>query len=135
MFSSSNCTFTVTFETFEQLGNREKDRRVKVTHSGANVQSKGTSSVTNKSEGTSKALTTFIDPSLCWDDLDWFASITSMKIVLKGIGTAEDAVMALEHDAVAGVMLSNHGGRQLDGARSAIEVLPEVMEALREHDL
>ena len=60
-------------------------------------------------------------------------SITNMKIVLKGVATAEDAVMALEH-GVAGVMLSNHGGRQLDFARSAIEVLPEAMEALRAHE-
>ena len=115
-----------------QLGNREKDRRVKVSHSGAAVQS-GRDEVKKKSEGTAKALTTFIDPSLCWDDLDWFASITKMPIVLKGIASAEDAVMALEHGKVKGIMLSNHGGRQLDGARSAIEILPEVMSALRAH--
>ena len=48
-----------------------------------------------------------------------------MKIVLKGVATAEDAVQAMEYGC-AGVMLSNHGGRQLDFARSAIEVLPEV---------
>jgi L-lactate dehydrogenase (cytochrome) len=113
-----------------QLGNREKDRRVKVSHSGAAVQS-GTS--LKKTEGTSKALTTFIDPSLCWDDLAWFAAITKMKIVLKGIASSEDAITALEHGKVAAIMLSNHGGRQLDGARSAIEILPEVMSALRAH--
>jgi len=49
-----------------QLGNREKDRRVKVSHAGADVQAGNTGT---KNEGTSKALTTFIDPSLCWDDL------------------------------------------------------------------
>lgn len=112
-----------------QLGNRERDRRTKVTHSGAAAQG-GKSG--GSGQGTSKALTTFIDPSLNWDDLKWFKSITDMKIVLKGVATAEDAVMALEH-GVAGVMLSNHGGRQLDFARSAIEVLPEVMEALKAH--
>ena len=100
-----------------QLGNREKDRRVKVSHSGAAVQS-GKDKVQKKSEGTAKALTTFIDPGLCWADLDWFASITSMPLVLKGIASAEDAVMALEHGQIRGIMLSNHGGRQLDGARS-----------------
>eukprot|EP00040_Diaphanoeca_grandis_P026864 m.151424 g.151424 ORF g.151424 m.151424 type:complete len:812 (-) comp30759_c4_seq2:133-2568(-) len=112
-----------------QLGNRERDRRVKVSHSGANVQ-KGASGPA--SQGTSKALTTFIDPSLNWSDLKWFKSITNMKIVLKGVGTKEDAIMALEH-GMAGVLLSNHGGRQLDFARSAIEVLPEVMAALKAH--
>ena len=49
-----------------QLGNREIDRRVKVSHAGADVQAGNTGT---KNEGTSKALTTFIDPSLCWDDL------------------------------------------------------------------
>ena len=78
----------------------------------------------------SKALTSFIDPALCWEDVAWFKSITSMKIVLKGIQTAEDAVMAAEHGC-AGVILSNHGERQLDSARSAIEVLPEVVAALK----
>ena len=112
-----------------QLGNREKDRRVKVSHSGAAVQS---GSSVKKSEGTSKALTTFIDPSLNWDDLPWFRSITKMKIILKGIGSAEDAVLAMEK-GMDGVVLSNHGGRQLDFARSGIEVLPDAMAALNKH--
>jgi L-lactate dehydrogenase (cytochrome) len=114
-----------------QLGNREKDRRVKVSHAGAAVQAGATGS---KAEGTSKALTTFIDPSLCWADLPWFRSITKMKIVLKGVGTREDAVLALEA-GMDGVLLSNHGGRQLDFARSGLEVLPETMAALRAHPL
>ena len=114
-----------------QLGNREKDRRVKVSHSGANVQSGKT---VKKSEGTAKALTTFIDPSLNWADIAWFRSITKMKIVLKGIATAEDAVLAVDHNIPA-IVLSNHGGRQLDFARSGIEILPEVMQALRENNV
>lgn len=112
-----------------QLGNREKDRRVKVSHSGASVQS---GKVATKSEGTAKALTTFIDPSLNWDDIAWFRSITKMRIVLKGIATAEDALLAVKH-GIPAIVLSNHGGRQLDFARSGIEILPEVMAALREH--
>jgi L-lactate dehydrogenase (cytochrome) len=111
-----------------QLGNREKDRRVKVSHSGASVQG---GKATNKKEGTSKLLTTFIDPSLCWDDIKWFRSITKMKIVLKGIATAEDALKAHAH-GIKAIVCSNHGGRQLDFARSGIEILPEVMAALRE---
>jgi hypothetical protein len=55
-----------------------------------------------------------------------------MKIILKGVGTAEDAVRALEAGC-DGVLLSNHGGRQLDFARSGLEVLPEAMAALRAH--
>ena len=53
-----------------------------------------------------------------------------MPIILKGIGSAEDAVLAYEA-GVQGIVLSNHGGRQLDTARSGIEVLVEVVSALR----
>ena len=67
-----------------QLGNRERDRRVKVTHSGAAVQQ---GSKVKQSKGTAKALTTFIDPSLNWGDIAWFKSITNMKVVLKGVTT------------------------------------------------
>lgn len=54
-----------------------------------------------------------IDASLNWDDLAWVRSITSLPIILKGILTAEDASLAVRH-GVAGIIVSNHGGRQLD---------------------
>merc|ERR1711972_464791 len=57
-------------------------------------------------------------------------SITKMKVLLKGVQCAEDAVMAYKA-GLSGCVLSNHGGRQLDTCRSGIEVLPEVMEAIR----
>merc|ERR1712151_1303511 len=57
-------------------------------------------------------------------------SITKMKVLLKGVQCAEDAVMAYKA-GLDGCVLSNHGGRQLDTSRSGIEILPEVMEALR----
>lgn len=81
-------------------------------------------------EGTARAISTFIDPGLCWEDIKWFRSITSLPIVLKGIQCGEDAVKAVEY-GVQGIVVSNHGGRQLDFARSAIEILPEVMDALK----
>ena len=56
-------------------------------------------------------------------------SITTLPILLKGILTAEDALLALEH-GVAGIVVSNHGGRQLDGAVTSIEALPEIVEAV-----
>ncbi len=67
---------------------------------------------------------------MCWEDIKWFRSITSLPIVLKGIQCGEDAVKAVEY-GVQGIVVSNHGGRQLDFARSAIEILPEVMDALK----
>jgi L-lactate dehydrogenase (cytochrome) len=85
----------------------------------------------NRSQGTARAISTFIDPSLSWDDIAWFKSLTKMPIVLKGVQCGEDAVLAVKY-GVQGVVLSNHGGRQLDTARSGIEILPEVMQALKE---
>ena len=68
------------------------------------------------------------DPSLTWKDVDWLRSLTKMRLVIKGILTAEDTGLALEHGAEA-IVVSNHGGRQLDGVASGIEALPEVVDA------
>jgi isopentenyl diphosphate isomerase/L-lactate dehydrogenase-like FMN-dependent dehydrogenase len=70
-----------------------------------------------------------ISPSVTWKDVERFASGSGLPVVLKGIATAEDAQLACEHGA-AGIVVSNHGGRQLDGAAATIESLPEVVEAV-----
>src|SRR5439155_5470331 len=67
--------------------------------------------------------------SLTWESLAWLRSLTSLPIVLKGILTAEDAALAVQH-GVDGIIVSNHGGRQLDGVSASIEALPEVVEAV-----
>jgi isopentenyl diphosphate isomerase/L-lactate dehydrogenase-like FMN-dependent dehydrogenase len=69
----------------------------------------------------------FSDPGMTWDMIDWLRANTDMKIVLKGIVTREDARLAVDRGA-DGVMVSNHGGRQLESNRSTIECLPEVVE-------
>ena len=66
---------------------------------------------------------------ITWDDVDWLRSITSLPVLIKGVLAAEDAKIALDHD-VAGIVVSNHGARQLDGVPAPIEVLPEVVEAV-----
>jgi isopentenyl diphosphate isomerase/L-lactate dehydrogenase-like FMN-dependent dehydrogenase len=63
-----------------------------------------------------------------WEALTWLRSLTPLPIILKGILTAEDAILAVEH-SVNGIIVSNHGGRQLDGVPTSIEALPEVVEA------
>ena len=98
----------------------------------------------------------FIDPGLKWADIPWFKSITKgdwrflscltyvaimillelmiplkVPLILKGVQTWEDALEAYDQN-LAGVVLSNHGGRQLDFARSGIEVLVEVVEKFKE---
>lgn len=111
-----------------QLGRREKDMRTKFTEAGSNIQS---GSQTDNSQGAARAISSFIDPGLSWKDIPWFQSITKMPIILKGVQRVEDVIRAIE-SGVQGVVLSNHGGRQLDFARSGIEVLAEVMPVLRE---
>ena len=70
------------------------------------------------------------DPSLSWDDLPWLRSIAPMPLVLKGILTAEDAQRAVA-EGVDGIIVSNHGGRQLDSVPAALDALPEVVEAVQ----
>lgn len=114
-----------------QLGRREKDMRSKFTDDvGSNVQSTN-GHETDKSQGAARAISSFIDPALSWKDIPWFKTITKMPILLKGVQRVEDVIRAIEC-GVDGVVLSNHGGRQLDFARSGIEVLAEVMPILRE---
>ena len=67
--------------------------------------------------------------SLGWKDLQWLTEQTTLPVVVKGVLCVEDAELALEHGAAA-VVVSNHGARQLDGAPAAIEVLPEIVEAV-----
>jgi L-lactate dehydrogenase (cytochrome) len=69
------------------------------------------------------------DTTLNWKDLDWIRSIWPGKLVLKGILDVEDAEIAAKTGAQA-LVVSNHGGRQLDGAPSSIEVLPEIADAV-----
>jgi len=64
---------------------------------------------------------------LTWDEIDWIRRITETPLVLKGVMTAEDAALAVEH-GVDGIIVSNHGGRQVDGTLATIQALPEIAE-------
>ena len=75
------------------------------------------------------ALAEIVDPRLTWRDLEWLRETCPLPLVVKGILTSEDALLAVEHGADA-VVVSNHGGRQLDGVPASLEVLPEVVEAV-----
>jgi 4-hydroxymandelate oxidase len=72
-----------------------------------------------------------VDRSLTWRDLEWLRSVSSLPLLVKGILTAEDALQAVEAGA-DGVVVSNHGGRQLDGVAAALDALPEVVEVVGE---
>ena len=115
------------------LGNREKDAKVKFTNKDSSAKAMEKSNV-KESKGASRALSTFIDPALCWDDIVTLKSKTKLPIVIKGVQCVEDVLKAAEIGA-AGVVLSNHGGRQLDFSRAPIEVLAETMPILKEKKL
>ena len=70
-----------------------------------------------------------LDASVSWRDLEWIAGEARLPVVLKGIVTADDARLAVEHGAAA-IVVSNHGGRQLDGAPATLDALPEVVDAI-----
>lgn len=109
------------------LGRRERDMRNKAKMA-ASLQSKQKGKIPT-SQGTTRAISSFIDPSLNWKDLPWLRSCTKMPIILKGIQTGEDAINTYQA-GMDGIVVSNHGGRQLDHTRSGIEMLVEVMDAL-----
>jgi isopentenyl diphosphate isomerase/L-lactate dehydrogenase-like FMN-dependent dehydrogenase len=71
----------------------------------------------------------FSNPSVTWDDLAFLRECTDLPIVLKGIQSTEDAQLAVEH-GIEGIIVSNHGGRQVDGAIGALQALPGVVEAV-----
>ncbi|GBD32189.1 4-hydroxymandelate oxidase [bacterium HR33] len=68
-----------------------------------------------------------VDPSLTWEAVDWLRSVTRLPLILKGIMTRADARLAAER-GVQGIVVSNHGGRQLDTVPAAVEVLGEIVE-------
>ncbi|HAA33480.1 MAG TPA: alpha-hydroxy-acid oxidizing enzyme [Cyanobacteria bacterium UBA8553] len=70
-----------------------------------------------------------INPALTWADLEWLQSLSPLPLMVKGILRGDDALKAVEHGAKA-VIVSNHGGRQLDGAIASIEALSEVVDAV-----
>jgi len=81
------------------------------------------------SSGLTAYVASQLDPGLTWDDVDWLASLSDLAVVLKGVLRPDDAETALDHGA-AGIVVSNHGGRQLDGAVATLDALPAVVDAV-----
>jgi isopentenyl diphosphate isomerase/L-lactate dehydrogenase-like FMN-dependent dehydrogenase len=110
-------------------GNRESDRRT-----GFSIPAEIEIPSVAAALGGSRTVTveeTFalMDPALRWEDLGQIAADAGVPVLVKGLLTAEDARLAVEHGA-AGVVVSNHGGRQLDRSLASAHALPEVVEAV-----
>ena len=118
------------------LGRREKDERNAFTLppglSIANVRLAGLAGLPASERGSAfaKYVAELLDPAVTWRDIAWLRSLTSLPIVLKGILTAEDATLAVEH-CVDGIIVSNHGGRQLDSTVGTLEALPDIVAAVQ----
>ena len=118
------------------LGRRERDERNAFTlppgFGIANLKGAGLDGMPAVEHGSAfaKYVTDLLDSSLTWDDVDWLKSISPLPLVIKGIMTAEDAVLAVDH-GTAGIVVSNHGGRQLDSTLGSLDALPEVVAAVR----
>jgi L-lactate dehydrogenase (cytochrome) len=113
-------TFCLTVDR-PQLGKREKDLKIL--------------SIKQITQNGIPALSNMVDPGLDWEYVMWFKKkFPGMRFLLKGVQTGIDAVLA-GRCGVAGVIVSNHGGRQLDGTRSSIEILNEVTQCLKAEGL
>jgi isopentenyl diphosphate isomerase/L-lactate dehydrogenase-like FMN-dependent dehydrogenase len=117
-----------------QLGNRERDLRNRLLFPADILPANFARNLdVTPYEALDPALASqvagLVYPALSWADIDWLRSITRLPLLLKGILSAEDARLAVEH-GVDGIVVSNHGGRQLDGVPASIEALPEVAEAV-----
>jgi 4-hydroxymandelate oxidase len=106
------------------LGRRERDFRTGFTlPEGITVTSLG------RGQMTPQETFAQVSPSVSWRDVERLAADSGLPVLVKGVITREDARLACEHGA-AGIVVSNHGGRQLDGVCATIDALPEVVEAV-----
>lgn len=95
-------------------GKREADERAAQAIQIRSAISGGESSRDKKGSGLGRLMAQYIDKALTWEDLPWIREASGLPIVLKGVQTAADVELAV-HYGVDAVMLSNHGGRSLDG--------------------
>ncbi|MEV0134182.1 alpha-hydroxy acid oxidase [Dactylosporangium sp. NPDC050688] len=105
------------------FGRRERDRRNGFTDLPAGLACE------NMRDDTGRVRDIVMDAQLGWDRIDWLRGVTGLPIVVKGLLHPADAQLAVEHGASA-VLVSNHGGRQLNGALPTVDALPAVVKAV-----
>ena len=120
-----------------RLGNRERDARGRfhlpaglvAANLAAAAEARSRLDPTEAGSSLADYFERNLDPALTWRDLEWLAGETRLPVLVKGVLDPRDGRLAVEHGA-AGVVVSNHGGRQLDTAPATIEALPRVAEAV-----
>jgi 4-hydroxymandelate oxidase len=124
----SGCRAVVLTADTPKLARRERDLRAGYTLPGDFPLPYSRAAIGSKGVNPAAQFDAF-SASLTWRDIERYSSHTRLPVLVKGVVTREDAVLAVEHGA-AGVIVSNHGGRQLDGAPATLDALPEVVEAV-----
>ncbi len=135
---AAGCRAVVLTVDAQLWGRRERDLRNRFTLPPglelANLAAVGGSGMSHlpeeaKGSGLAAYVGSLFDPALSWEDLAWLASITRLPVVVKGLVHPDDARLAVEHGAAA-VIVSNHGGRQLDTSVATLDALAGVAEAV-----
>ena len=125
----AGCTAIVFTVDLPKLGRRERDLRTGFTLDPDYRMGVYGSEFGDLGTLTPAVAAELVDPSLTWRDLEWLQETAQLPVIVKGILTAEDAELAVSHGSAA-VIVSNHGGRQLDRALASLEALPEIVEAV-----
>jgi 4-hydroxymandelate oxidase len=122
------------------LGRRERDVRNRFALPPGlrieNMMPEGLHELPNPPEdsGLAAYFASLLEPALTWKDLEWLGTVTRLPILVKGVVRADDARRAMDHGA-RGVVVSNHGGRQLDTSPATIEALPAIASAIGDRGL
>ncbi|XP_053680555.1 uncharacterized protein LOC128731456 [Anopheles nili] len=95
----------------------------------ANFVGKASSIRSQGGSGINEYIAEQLDPALSWEDVKWLVAFTKLPVIVKGILTREDAIIAADL-GVQGIFVSNHGARQLDSVPASIEALPEIAQAV-----
>jgi isopentenyl diphosphate isomerase/L-lactate dehydrogenase-like FMN-dependent dehydrogenase len=125
---AAGCTAVVLTVDTPLLGRRERDLRLGFAVPPT-LPLPYVRAAVRAEQASPSGQSTLFSSSVTWRDVERFASYTGLPVVLKGIVTREDAILACEHGA-GGIVVSNHGGRQLDGAPPTLDALPEVVDAV-----
>jgi isopentenyl diphosphate isomerase/L-lactate dehydrogenase-like FMN-dependent dehydrogenase len=111
------------------LGRRERDLRTGFAIPADLEVPSFARAIGGRREATLQEMFALLDQSLTWRDVEMLAELSDLPVVVKGLITPEDARLAVDHGAGA-IVVSNHGGRQLDGAPATLDALPDVVEAV-----
>jgi 4-hydroxymandelate oxidase len=125
--ATAGCRALVVTVDSPVLGVHERNKRNGFTDLPAGMYCENLRNLRGDEPGSVRQIA--MSPALSWEHVDWLRAHTQLPILLKGVLHPEDAHIALDH-GVDGLMLSNHGGRQLDTAPATIDLLPEMADAV-----